>query len=374
MTRPCWTNYIPPCSQVLWAFLDDLFMHKWVALVRENLLLTIMKKIINSVLLALVPFLFSSCIDESAPTAAATVDQTSAAEVFGGYTLELNPTIVFADDGKSGTYDNTANISGYPVGQGIQVSITYVDGGVGLDIIFTADAFTEGALGVTVQDFKDTGNDGGIDEFTVSAAKVGDKPIPNFKPVVKRPVPGEMKRSKADLAANPVAGSADAAVAQEDVDISGAPTVDEWNGNIVGKAFLVTGSDGDLDLISFESSTTGTMYGLSGEDNGIKETFTYTYSYDNQNEGTIFYKGAPYLNGLYYPTVPADTMIQWSTDIDLKFTDWYNGTYSESQGKDTIVDTGDVIYQDNSPASGSFSVIKDVNIYIQQNFTASTGN
>ena len=161
MTRPCWTNYIQPCSQVLWAFLDDLFMHKWVALVRENLLLTIMKKIINSVLLALVPFLFSSCIDESTPTAVATVDSTSAAEVFGGYTLDLNPTIVFAADGLTGTYDNSANDSGFPAGTNIQVVIKYVDGGVGLDITFTADAFTDGALGVTVQDFKDTGNDGG---------------------------------------------------------------------------------------------------------------------------------------------------------------------------------------------------------------------
>ena len=259
-----------------------------------------------------------------------------------------------------------------PAGQGIQVNITYLDGGVGLDIIFSADAFTDGALGVTVQDFKDTGSDGGIDEFTVSAAKVGDKPIPNFKPVVKKPAPGEMKRSKADLAANPVAGSADAAAAQEDVDISGAPSVDEWNSNIVGKAFLVKSSDGGLELVSFESSTTGKMYGLSGEDNGIKETFTYTYSYDNQNEGVIFYKGDPYQAGNYYPTVPADTMIQWSADVDLKFTDWYNGTFSESQGKDTIVSTGDVIYQDTTPDSGSFSIIKDER-YVQENFTASSG-
>lgn len=109
-----------------------------------------------------------------------------------------------------------------------------------MDIIFSADAFTDGALGVTVQDFKDSGNDGGIDEFTVSAAKVGDKPIPNFKPVVKKPAPGEMKRSKADLAANPVAESADAAAAQQAVDISGTSTLAEWNSNIVGKGFLIT--------------------------------------------------------------------------------------------------------------------------------------
>jgi hypothetical protein len=349
-------------------------MHKGLALVLETFSLELMKKSLNSILIVIVPMFFFSCIDESAPTAVATVDSTSAAEIFGGYTLDLNPTIVFDADGLTGTYNNSANDSGFPGGTNIQVVIKYVDGGVGLDITFTADAFTDGALGVTVQDFKDTGNDGGIDEFIVSAAKVGTKPIPNFKPVVKRPVPGEMKRSKADLAVNPVAGTVDAAVAQKDADISGAPTLAEWNSNIVGKAFLVTGSDGDLDLISFESSTTGTMYGLSGEDNGIKETFTYTYSYDNQNEGTIFHKGAPYPAGNYYPGLPPETSIQWTVDIDLKFTDWYNGTYSESLGKDTIVGTGDVIYEDTSPASGSFSVIKDVNIYIQQNFTTSTGN
>ena len=329
-----------------------------------------MKKITLPLLLSFCSLGFLSCIDESAPVATATVDATSAAEVFGGYTLELNPTIVFSADGKSGTYDNTANLSGYPAGQGIQVNITYLDGGVGLDIIFSADAFTDGALGVTVQDFKDSGSDGGIDEFTVSAAKVGDKPIPNFKPVVKKPAPGEMKRSKADLAANPVAGSAAAAAAQEEVDISGAPTVDEWNSNIVGKAFLVKGSDGGLELVSFETSSSGKTYDFT---DGVIETFTYSYSYDNQNEGVIFYKGAPYQAGNYYPTVPADTMIQWSADVDLKFTDWYNGTYSESQGKDTIVSTGDVIYQDTTPGSGSFSIIKDVNVYVQENFTASSG-
>jgi hypothetical protein len=355
-------------------FPHHLFMHKRLALVLNTPLKEIMKKVINSILIAIVPMFFFSCIDESAPTVVAGVDSTSASEVFGGYTLDLNPTIVFAADGLTGTYNNSANDSGFPAGTNIQVVIKYVDGGVGLDITFTADAFTDGALGVTVQDFKDTGNDGGIDEFTVSAAKVGEKPIRNFKPVVQRPMPGEMKRSKADLAANPVAGAVDAAVAQQDVDISGAPTLAEWNSNIVGNAFLVTGSDGDLDLISFESSTTGSMYGLSGEDNGIKETFTYTYSYDNQNEGTIFYKGAPYPAGNYYPGVPAETSIQWTSDIDLKFTDWYNGTYTESQGKDTIVGTGDVIYQDTSPASGSFSVIKDVNVYVQKNFTANTNN
>ena len=45
-----------------------------------------------------------------------------------------------------------------------------------------------------------------------------------------------MKRSKADLAANPVAGSAAAAAAQEEVDISAAPP---WmNGyKYRGKAF-----------------------------------------------------------------------------------------------------------------------------------------
>ena len=71
---------------------------------------------------------FLSCIDESAPVATATVDATSRVEVFGGYTLELNPTIVFSADGKSGTYDNTANLSGYPAGQGIwQTSLTWTE-------------------------------------------------------------------------------------------------------------------------------------------------------------------------------------------------------------------------------------------------------
>lgn len=332
-----------------------------------------MNKILLSLFLSLFSLGFLSCIDESAPTSVATVDSSSAAEVFGGYTLDLNPTITFDSDGHAGTYSNLANDSGFPAGRDIQVTIKYVDGGVGLDITFTAAEFTDGALGVTVQDFKDTGNDGAINEFTVSAAKVGDTPIPGFKPVVKRPGDGEMKRSKADLTANPVAGSADAAVAQEDVDISGAPTVEEWNSNIVGNAFLAKGSDGDLSLVSFESSTTGTVYGLGGEDNGEIDKFTYIYDYDNETSGVIFYKSAPYAADSDYPNYPG-VIIQWTADIDFKFTDWYNGTYAEDQGKDKVVESGEVIWEDASPDSGTFSAIKNVSEYVEQNFQASTSN
>ena len=320
-----------------------------------------MNKILLPFTLSLLSLGLLSCIDESAPVATATVDSTSAAEVFGGYTLELNPTIVFSSDGKSGTYDNTANISGYPVGQGIQVNITYVDGGVGLDIIFSADAFTDGALGVTVQDFKDSGNDGGIDEFTVSAAKVGDKPIPNFKPVVKKPAPGEMKRSKADLAANPVAGSADAAVAQQEVDISGTPTLAEWNNNIVGKGFLITSASGDKDVVSFTSATEGIAYEL---DEGISDPFTYTYEeLVGEGEGILQVTTDYTENGVN---------MRGFNDIGLKFTDWYNGTFKEEASTDTNLDSG-AVTNDSTLDSGTFEIIKEVNVYVQENSTASAG-
>lgn len=320
-----------------------------------------MKKIINSILLAIVPLFFLSCIDESAPTAVAAVDSTSAAEVFGGYTLDLNPTIVFAADGLTGTYNNSANDSGFPAGTNIQVVIKYVDGGVGLDITFTADAFTEGALGVTVQDFKDTGNDGGIDEFTVAAAKVGDKPIPNFKPVVKRPMPGEMKRSKADLAANPVASTADAAVAQKAVDISGTPTLAEWNSNIVGKGFLIKGAAGDNDLVSFTSATEGVSYEFT---DGIVDSFTYTYEeLAGEGEGILKITTDYTENGV---------KMRGFQDIGLKFTDWYNGTFKEEVSTDTNLDTGVITY-DSTLDSGTFSIIDNVTVYVQQQSTASAG-
>jgi hypothetical protein len=303
-----------------------------------------------------------SCIDESAPTAVAAVDSTSAAEVFGGYTLDLNPTIVFSADGKTGTYDNSANDSGFPAGTNIQVAIAYTNGGVGLDITFTADAFTEGALGVTVQDFKDTGNDGGIDEFTVSAAKVGDKPIPNFKPVVKRPMPGEMKRSKADLAANPVASTADAAVAQKEVDISGTPTLAEWNSNIVGKGFLITHADGDLDLLSFTSASAGVIYEFF---DNTTDDFTYTFE-------PLVGESQGILKATYPWTASNGDKMRADLDITLKFTDWYNGTYKDEEIKDTNLATNQVTYDQNL-STGTFSIVKDVNVYVQSKSTASAG-
>ena len=322
-----------------------------------------MNKLLIPSILSLLSLGLLSCIDESAPVATATVDSTSAAEVFAGYTLELNPTIVFSSDGKSGTYDNTANHSGYPAGQGIQVNITYEDGGVGLDIIFSADAFTDGALGVTVQDFKDSGNDGGIDEFTVSAAKVGDKPIPNFKPVVKKPAPGEMKRSKADLAANPVAGSADAAVAQQDVDISGAPTSTEWSDKIVGRGILIVGQGNDIDLMSFTSSTAGILYEIS---DGIQSDFTYTYKKRNEGndgEGIITATTQYQENGV---------LMEDYIEIDLDFTDWYTGKYEEAVSTQTNTVTG-VKTDDDSLDKGTFTVEMDTAGYVKQNFTASAG-
>jgi hypothetical protein len=311
---------------------------------------------------------FLSCIDESAPTAVAAVDSTSAAEVFGGYTLDLNPTIVFSADGRSGTYTNANNDSGFPAdvdGKGIQVNITYQDGGVGLDITFTADAFTEGALGVTVQDFKDTGNDGGIDEFTVSAAKVGDKPIPNFKPVVKRPMPGEMKRSKADLAANPVGSTADAAAAEQAVDISGAPTVTEWNSNIVGKAIEIVGQGGDKDLLSFTSPDSGVMYETA---DGFQSNFTYTYQKlsdrGRDNEGMITITIEEMENGV--------KMVDYTTN-DLVFTDWYNGTYEQIVSTKTNSATG-VATPDGTLDKGTFKIELDTSGYLKQNFTLNTSS
>jgi hypothetical protein len=303
-----------------------------------------------------------SCIDESAPTAVAAVDSTSAAEVFGGYTLDLNPTIVFSADGLTGTYDNSANDSGFPAGTNIQVVIKYMDGGVGLDITFTADAFTDGALGVTVQDFKDTGNDGGIDEFTVSAAKVGSKPIPNFKPVVKKTAPGEMKRSKADLAANPVASTADAAVAQNEVDISGTPTLAEWNSNIVGKGFLITHADGDLDLLSFTSASAGVIYEFF---DNTTDDFTYTFE-------PLVGESQGILKATYPWTASNGDKMRADLDITLKFTDWYNGTYKDEEIKDTNLATNQVTYDQNL-STGTFSIVKDVNVYVQSKSTASAG-
>ncbi len=325
-----------------------------------------MKKIILPLLFSLSSLGLLSCIDESAPVATATVDATSAAEVFAGYTLELNPTIVFDERGTTGTYTNTANDSGFPEdkdGNGIQVNITYEDGGVGLDIIFSADAFTDGALGVTVQDFKDSGNDGGIDEFTVSAAKVGDKPIPNFKPVVKKPAPGEMKRSKADLAANPVAGSADAAVAQQDVDISGAPTSTEWSDKIVGRGILIVGQGNDIDLMSFTSSTAGILYEIS---DGIQSDFTYTYEKRNEGndgEGIIRATTQYQENGV---------LMEDYIEIDLDFTDWYTGKYEEAVSTQTNTVTG-VKTDDDSLDKGDFKVEMDTAGYVQQKFNASAG-
>jgi hypothetical protein len=292
----------------------------------------------------------------------AAVDSTSAAEVFGGYTLDLNPTIVFSADGKTGTYDNSANDSGFPSGTSIQVAIVYTNGGVGLDITFTADAFTEGALGVTVQDFKDTGNDGGIDEFTVSAAKVGSKPIPNFKPVVKKTAPGEMKRSKADLAANPVASTADAAVAQNEVDISGTPTLAEWNSNIVGKGFLITHADGDLDLLSFTSASAGVIYEFF---DNTTDDFTYTFE-------PLVGESQGILKATYPWTASNGDKMRADLDITLKFTDWYNGTYKDEEIKDTNLATNQVTYDQNL-STGTFSIVKDVNVYVQSKSTASAG-
>jgi len=312
--------------------------------------------------------MLSSCIDDTETTAAsqtAVVAQPPASvgsSGLSGQTITFNPTLVFSADGSKIDYQN--NTAGnYPTGEftnlvigeaveGDRLIISITVGGEKIDLGFS---------------FTDRGGEGYIDEAVLDLVEVNDE---------EKELPAKVTIA---IAAGTVRN--ENVTAESLPDLTGAPTVDEWNKYLTGTGLLVTDTtDGSLSVVQFSSSTEATIYHLTGHDYaGTSDSFSYIYTKLDENTGTLdmteYYVEED--EGPWYGQNIKDVgqvKLIWSSDEDATF---YNGQWSDVQGAGvyTNLDTGEEIVSTSSPSSGTFGVVSNVSIYIEQNKqTASTGN
>jgi len=312
--------------------------------------------------------MLSSCIDDTETTAAsqtAVVAQPPASvgsSGLSGQTITFNPTLVFSADGLTIDYQN--NTAGnYPTGEftnlvigeaveGDRLIVSITVGGEKIDLGFS---------------FTDRGGEGYIDEAVLDLVEVND----------------EVKELPAKVTIAIDAGTVrnENVTAESLPDLTGAPTVDEWNKYLTGTGLLLTDTnDGSLSVVQFSSSTEATIYHLTGHDYaGTSDSFSYIYTKLDENTGTLdmteYYVEED--EGPWYGQNIKDVgqvKLIWSSDEDATF---YNGQWSDVQGAGvyTNLDTGEEIVSTSSPSSGTFGVVSNVSIYIEQNKqTASTGN
>jgi hypothetical protein len=295
---------------------------------------------------------------------AATVNSTSAPEVFSNFTLELNPVIVIT--GNTATYKNDDGSQGFELATSTltDVSVKYDDtpDGGGLLLIFTSPSFSDGNITITLSGFVDRGNEGYIDEFTVEKAEVNKNDgttteITSVANTKKSNLGTKLKRSASDMTENNISLP----------DFSGSPTVDEWNKYMIGTAILATelSGVGELTLVQFTSSSTGRYIDVAGYDAGDSGTFTYIYSQDGSNKGilttTSTWVESDQTDSNYNDTIE---------EVDVRcltFTDFYNGKYENTAGTETNLANGSV-KNDTAPFDyGSFNTITDVEIYLSDN-------
>ena len=312
--------------------------------------------------------MLSSCIEDTDTTAVsqnAVVAQPPASvgsSGLSGQTVTFNPTLVFSADGLTINYQN--NTAGnYPTGEftnlvigeaveGDRLIVSITVGGEKIDLGFS---------------FTDRGGEGYIDEAVLDLVEVNDE---------EKELP-----AKVTIAIDAGTVRNENVTTESLPDLTGAPTVDEWNKYLTGTGLLAKDTtDGSLSVLQFSSSTEATIYHLTGHDYaGTSDSFSYIYTKLDENTGTLditeYYVEED--EGPWYGQNIKDVgqvKLTWSSAEDATF---YNGNWSDVQGSGTYtnLDTGEEIVSTSSPSSGTFGVVSNVSIYIEQSKqTASTGN
>lgn len=322
--------------------------------------------LISSILL-----LMSGCLsedDEISTTASSQTEVVAKAPTsvgssgLSGKTVTFNPTLIFSTDGLTVDYSNSATDGNYPNGSFPNITLTDNVEGDRLVVSITVNA-EKIDLGFS---FTDRGGEGYIDEAVLDEVKVND----------------EVKALPAKVTVAIDAGTVrnENVTAESLPDLTGAPTVDEWNKYLTGTGLLVTDNDDELSVVQFSSSTEATVYRINGSDAGTSYSFSYIYTKLDENTGTLDmtdyyiydYAGDPW-HGQNIKDVN-QVKLTWSSDEDATF---YNGNWSDVQGSGvyTNLDTGEERVSTSSVSYGTFGVISNVSIYIEQSKqTASTGN
>lgn len=318
-----------------------------------------MKKItICSLLITLLNF---GCFDGDDSTSSTPSSQTEvaakapasvASSGLPGKTITFNPTLVFDVSGETVQYSNDSSDSSYPQGSFSDIDLNETVEGERLVISITvADQVIE--LGFS---FIDRGGEGFIDEAVLDVVKVDDEEQTLPEKVIVRIDAGTVVNE----------GIAE----DERLDISGAPTEDQWNTYIIGAAVLVEqvgGSYDDNTLVRFQTATTGQYVDLEDLETG---DFTYTYTKTGDNTGKLEVTSDWELNaGEEDPDYPGATgTMRDEFSMTLTFEDFYNGTYADNPGSTvTELSSGKEFPDDEDPlGSGTISVITNVSVFLDE--------
>ena len=306
-------------------------------------------------------FSLSSCFDggdssSSTPASQKEVVAQAPASVASsglpGKTITFNPTLVFDSTGETVDYSNDTTDSAYPNGDFSGIDLNETVEGDRLVISITVDD-QKIDLGFS---FVDRGGEGFIDEAVLDVVKVDD---------VEQTLPEKVTvRIDAGTVVNE-------GVAEEDrLDISGAPSEEEWNTYIIGAAVLVEQDSEiyeDNTLVRFQTATTGQYVDLEDLDTG---DFTYTYTKTSDTTGKLSVVSDWELDaGEEDPDYPGATgTMRDEFTMTLTFTDFYNGTYADDAGSTvTELSTGTEFPDDEDPlGSGTISVITNVSVFLDE--------
>jgi formylglycine-generating enzyme required for sulfatase activity len=242
-----------------------------------------------------------------------------------GSEITINPVIKFGVDGSTFDYDNTlATDSNFPSGTHAGTFVFRVNESTG-QVFLTltaAPAWSEGALSLKLSGFVDEDGSGLIDTFSYTASYGA----------VTAGGSGEFIGGKP---ANPNADASSIA------DVSGAPTVDEWNKYIVGKNMVWI--DDEVHYVD----VVGSKNYVSVNEGGDQDSGTYTYEKTGDKTGKITAREED------------GTGWYWEMESIVTFEDFFSATFQETKDLDTYPNGNT---DQNTLDSGQFRVFTDVTL------------
>jgi len=323
-----------------------------------------MKK--NICLISSILLFMSGCLsddDEISTTASSQTEVVAKAPAsvgssgLSGKTVTFNPTLIFSTDGLTVDYSNSATDGNYPNGSFPNITLTDNVEGDRLVVSITVNA-EKIDLGFS---FTDRGGEGYIDEAVLDEVKVND----------------EVKALPAKVTVAIDAGTVrnENVTAESLPDITGAPTVEEWNNYIVGTAMLITGNSETLSssttektLVHFTTSSSGSYIDLKDSETGsFSYTYTPTVGATNLGELSVSSDWSTTSIDSDYPDVPVGTLMRDEFVMDLTFKDFYNGTREDKVGGTTTDLASGKVYSGDTPETGDFNAITNVSLYLANN-------
>ena len=292
--------------------------------------------------------MLSSCLDDTTTNNGATSFEASTPTVLStGTEIAFNPKITVTSL-TACTYDNTVNTdSKLPATTGaVECNMTVSPSGSSLTVtIENLSLFGADNLVITLNGFVDKGGDGHTDQFSVTA-ETGVTPTTGATSVVATgQFVGTTKPRNENVS--------DANV----VDISDAPTKEQWNSYIVGNILNHIDYDGDNGLVEF-STNSATYTELTPEDDGSYDSGvidSYTYQKTSPTTGLLKLDDT-------WTESSDNSSWEGSQSIELTFTSFYSGTYKEISDYEKNLTTG--VESKTTLGGGTFNIYTDASLLL----------